>query len=65
MAHIRIDRGARTHLPICSCGWRGATTTDPSRARSQATAHEMQAHAGDHHRRRADRMHRARHAADS
>lgn len=65
MARIRIDRGARTHLAICTCGWRGTTTSDPNRARHQATAHEIQHHAGDHHRRRADRMHRSRHAADS
>lgn len=65
MAKIRIDHGARTHLPLCTCGWRGVTTTDPNHARRQATAHELKRHAGDHHRRRADRMHARRHAADS
>lgn len=57
----RIDKGARTYLPLCSCGWRGVTVTSMPSAHRQAAFHELDQHAGTHRARNAARNHQRRH----
>jgi hypothetical protein len=58
MAHTRLDSSAATHLPLCSCGWRGTTTRSLAVAQRQALAHLEAAHGDDRttRRRRADAL---------
>ena len=50
MAHITIDRSARTWLPICQdCGWRGDIETSQLGALVAGQRHEFRAHTGTHH----------------
>ena len=44
MPRISLDSGPVTHLPICSCGWRGLPTTTRQTAWSQGAAHEAACH---------------------
>lgn len=44
---VRIDRGARTFLPLCACGWRGLPATSHAEALHEARHHERRAHPGD------------------
>lgn len=58
----RLDKSPTTTLPVCTCGWRGHTTTVADRARREAIAHELDAHPGEHHARDAAKKARRRHA---
>lgn len=46
MYRLRIDSSARTHLPLCECGWRGAIHGSLEEAWQSARAHEERAHTG-------------------
>lgn len=56
----RLDKSPTTTLPVCTCGWRGHTTTVADRARREAIAHELDAHPGEHHARDAAKKARRR-----
>lgn len=60
MPRCKFDKGPRTTLPLCSCGWRGQTTTSTASAHRQAVQHELDAHPGDQHARDAVKKARKR-----
>ena len=50
MAHIRVDKSARTYLPICQdCGWRGDIEPTQIAALTAGARHERRAHANEKH----------------
>lgn len=65
MPHMRIDRGHRTRLPLCDCGWRGHTTCSTRSAYAQLVAHELDHHPESKRARNAAGNYRMRHAANS
>lgn len=58
---IKIDAGARTHLAICECGWRGLPEDDRGAAIRAGRSHELRAHPGDKQALRMLNNHHARH----
>lgn len=47
MATSRVDSSDRSHLPTCSCGWRGRVWADRSSADTERADHESSCHPGD------------------
>lgn len=60
----QIDRGARTFLPLCGCGWRGLPATSHGEALHEARHHELRAHPGDLHTAKALDNHRRRNGSN-
>lgn len=46
MFHLSIDSSDVSHLPCCTCGWRGLPSRKKETAWEQARAHEERAHTG-------------------
>lgn len=50
MAHIRVDKSARTYLAVCTdCGWRSDIETSQIAALAAGARHERRAHDGEVH----------------